>query len=237
MDIIDIRHIWFDLGYTLLYLKREEAYQQALKELDIDMDLDRIEKGFHFMDKLFMREYPGCLGNKPSYYMPWYIGRLNYYLGVKLDINEIYGKWMDIRVEMPRQWHPFSFVEKTLRDLNQKGYKLGVISNWDGSARPLLDYYNLTSLFSTIIISSEVGIEKPAPGIFETALDTAGALASESLYVGDNYYDDAVGSRKVGMQSLIINRFDTFGVDELTDCQIIPDISYLSEITGKIACC
>ncbi|NPE31890.1 hypothetical protein HNV12_28810, partial [Methanococcoides sp. SA1] len=76
-------YLWFDLGYTLLYLNREKAYQQALAELDINLPLETIERGFHFMDKLFMREYPGLFGGAPGIYMPWFLGRLNYQLGIK----------------------------------------------------------------------------------------------------------------------------------------------------------
>ena len=45
------------------------------------------------------------------------------------------------------------------------------------------------------------------------------------IYVGDNYYDDAVGSRKVGMPALIINRFGLLGTEEITDCPLISDMS------------
>ncbi len=41
------------------------------------------------------------------------------------------------------------------------------------------------------------------------------------MYVGDNYYDDCLGSRKVGMNALIINRFGSLGVEEIDDCTVI----------------
>ena len=56
-------------------------------------------------------------------------------------------------------------------------------------------------------------------------MQTAGVNARDCIYIGDNYYDDAVGSRKVGMPALIINRFGTLGVEEIKDCPIINDIS------------
>ena len=56
-------------------------------------------------------------------------------------------------------------------------------------------------------------------------VDEAAVAAHECIYVGDNYYDDAVGSLKVGMKALIINRFGTLGVEEIRNCNLISDIS------------
>ncbi|MDC7225758.1 MAG: HAD family hydrolase [Spirochaetales bacterium] len=217
--------VWFDLGYTLLYLNRENAYRQALSEAGIELSLDRIDRGFHFADKLFMREYPGLFGvEEPGVYMPWFIGRMNYELGIHLDINKIMSRWIEIRNTQPRQWEAYSYCRPVLSELKDAGYKLGVISNWDNSARKLIDDFGLTQFFDTIVISSEVGVSKPSPEIFDIAFEESGSSPADGLYVGDNYYDDAVGSRSVGMDCCIINRFGNFGVEELKGCGIIPDI-------------
>jgi len=221
-------YIWFDLGYTLLYLNRENAYQQALKEFGINLSIDEIAKGFHFMDKLFMREYHGYFGGPQEFYMLMYIGRMNMFLGVKIDINKIYTRWMELRGMQSRQWEAYSFCGETLGSLRQQGYRLGVISNWDASARPILKEVGLTDFFDTIVISSEVGIEKPAAGIFRKAFELSGSSAQNSIYVGDNYYDDAIGSSSVGMDCLIINRFGDFGIEEISGCRVIPDIRSLA---------
>jgi putative hydrolase of the HAD superfamily len=49
--------------------------------------------------------------------------------------------------------------------------------------------------------------------------------ARRCIYVGDNYYDDCLGSRKVGMNTLIINRFGSLGVEEIDDCPVIHRLS------------
>ena len=87
------------------------------------------------------------------------------------------------------------------------------------SAAGLIDY------FDPIIISCEVGCNKPDPAIFNLALQTAAVDARNCIYIGDNYYDDALGSQKVGMPALIINRFGSLGTEEIKDCPIISDIS------------
>jgi putative hydrolase of the HAD superfamily len=227
------KYLWFDLGYTLLYLNRETAYRQALLEQAIDIPLDEIERAFHYVDKIFMREFPGLFGRAPETYMPWFLGRLNYQLGIKVDIFMIQKRWLEIRHRQPRQWEAYDFCKETLEDLKTSGYKLGVISNWDPSARLILDEHDLSRYFDTIVISSEAGFEKPAPEIFHTAFELSGFGPEHGLYIGDNYYDDAIGSKAVGMDYCIINRFGRFGVEELKESPIISDIrevkSYLED--------
>ena len=66
---------------------------------------------------------------------------------------------------------------------------------------------------------------KPDSRIFELALQKEDISARQCRYIGDNYYDDALGSRKVGMQALILNRFGKLGVEEIEDCPVINRLS------------
>jgi hypothetical protein len=53
-----IEFIWFDLGYTLLYKKREEAYRAVLADFGVEASVSDIARAFHLADKKFMREFP-----------------------------------------------------------------------------------------------------------------------------------------------------------------------------------
>ena len=224
------KYLWFDLGYTLLRLKRDVSFQQILQGMGVSISAVEVEKAFHLTDKLFMREYPGVLGKKRGYSMPMYLGHMMYLLGVETDICPLFESWKG-ELENPLDiWVPYDFVKEELRKLSDRGFRLGVISNWDSSARPLLDLHGLTHFFDDIIISSEVGVEKPSDEIFERAFSQASVTPDDCLYVGDNYYDDGIGSARVGMDFVIINPYGTLGVEELKDCSVLPDISYLSKI-------
>jgi len=223
------KFIWFDLGYTLLKLKREESFQEILKTLGFDVSTSQIEKAFHLTDKLFMRQYPGVLGKSRAFYMPMYLGNMIYTLGLRTDICPLFVEWKK-KLENPfKVWTPFDNVKNELKNLASEGYRLGVISNWDKTAVPLLDQFELTSFFDNIIISSEVGCEKPDPKIFQIALDMASISVEDSLYVGDNYYDDGIGSRNIGMDFVIVNPYGDLGVEELEGCNLVPDITHLRE--------
>ena len=84
------------------------------------------------------------------------------------------------------------------------------------------------------MISSEEEVEKPEARIFEKAVSLAGIEPKECVYVGDNYYDDGVGSAKLGIESFIINPDGYLGIEELRekDVNIISDIREIPEKLG-----
>ncbi len=223
------KYIWFDLGYTLLKLNREGKFQNILTDLGFSRTINEIDEAFHLTDKLFMRKYPGLLGKGRDSFMPMFLGNVTYILGLRLDICPLYVEWKKKLKDPFKVWIPFDHVKDELIKLSDKGFRLGVISNWDKTAVPILDMHGLTPLFENIIISSEVGFEKPSVEIFNIALDQAKISAEDCLYVGDNYYDDGIGSKNAGMDFVIINSFGTLGVEEIKDCAIVPDITHLRE--------
>ena len=220
-----VTFVWFDIGYTLLYMQRETTYQQALRYFGIEVPLADLTKEFHLTDKLFMREYPGFFLEPREVFMPSYLGLMNFQLGISINVCDLDAHWEAIKSGTENYWLPYKGIHAVLDELRQKSIGVGIISNWDCTARDVLTEAGLIEQFDPIIISCEVDCSKPDPAIFELALDTAKVKAEECLYVGDNYYDDALGSRKVGMKALIVNRYGTLGVEEISDCPIINDIS------------
>jgi putative hydrolase of the HAD superfamily len=217
-----ISYIWFDLGYTLLYKPREEAYRKVLEELGHPFTREELERQYHLVDKHFMREHPGVFGRDPETFMPWFLGELNHRLGLRTNLSQSWERLK--RLQPSGEWLPFPPVASALAEL-KKTYRLGVITNWDASARPILAAHGLAANFDQVVVSCEVGWEKPDTRIFTHAMEKAGVRPEECVYVGDNYYVDAVGARAVGMDCLIINRFGGLGVEELEGQAILRDVS------------
>lgn len=241
---MSISFVWFDLGYTLLYQQREEPYRAVLAGLGHDVPLGRLELEYHLADKLFMREYPGVFGLDPETFAPWFLGVLNHRLGIRTNLCETWRLLKQAATGAPGAaagragggeghagWFPFPGVPEALADLRGRGYRLGVISNWDASARPLLARLGLEGFFEQVVVSCECGCEKPSRRIFEVALSAAGVDAGACLYVGDNYYVDTLGAREVGMSSVVVNRFGRRGIEELAD---VPVISHVAELAGLL---
>ena len=65
-----------------------------------------------------------------------------------------------------------------------------------------LDEQGLAERFDAVVFSSDVGIRKPRPEIFERALEELGVTADRALFVGDRLIADIRGARDVGMRTV-----------------------------------
>jgi putative hydrolase of the HAD superfamily len=85
-------------------------------------------------------------------------------------------------------------------------YSLHLITNgFEEVQQKKLDVCDLRKYFTTITTSEEAGVKKPEKGIFELALEKAGANAMESLMIGDDLEVDMAGARLMGMDTLFFN--------------------------------
>ncbi len=76
-----------------------------------------------------------------------------------------------------------------------------------------------------VVSSEEVGANKPAPAIFLAAVEKAGVKASEAVHVGDQYELDVVGARGVGINPVLIDRYDvTPGVSDCPRIRTLPEL-------------
>jgi putative hydrolase of the HAD superfamily len=94
-----------------------------------------------------------------------------------------------------------------LTALKQNKKMVGLVSNFDHPphVRRILSHNGLENIFDTIIISSEVGVNKPDPGIFTPALQQTGISPADAVYVGDTEADVA-GAIAAGIHPVFIAR-------------------------------
>jgi putative hydrolase of the HAD superfamily len=88
----------------------------------------------------------------------------------------------------------------------QPRYQLHIISN--GFKETTLTKMNLSGLnpyFQNVIISEDVGINKPDKAVFQYALDKAGAKLEESIMIGDSLEADIYGALNFGMKAIFFN--------------------------------
>ena len=123
----------------------------------------------------------------------------------------------------------FDDVLPTFELLKQRRLILGLISNIDRDIMPFCRQLGIAPYLDIVVTSQEVDSDKPHPAIFLAALKQAGVQASEALYVGDQYNLDIVGARGVGIEAVLIDRYDLF--TEIADC---PRIKTLDEIVRQL---
>jgi putative hydrolase of the HAD superfamily len=78
---------------------------------------------------------------------------------------------------------------------------LGVVSNFYGNVRRILEEAELAPLLSTIVDSTVVGLRKPDPAIFALAVSRLACEPAEVLYVGDSLEKDIVGAHAAGLRT------------------------------------
>ncbi len=105
----------------------------------------------------------------------------------------------------------FPEVEATLRELNSRGVKMGVLSNWDFGLSLELEKLDLAPYFSFVLTSAECGAQKPERTFFELGLQNArqeycSAGDLRCFYIGDHYENDVLGARAAGLVPLWLAR-------------------------------
>jgi len=122
-------------------------------------------------------------------------------------------------------------VRRTLPQLKESGYILGVISNRDKPFHDLLQDHGIGEFFDFSLAAGEVNIFKPDPGVFDHGLQRVKLSAKEVIYVGDNYYADVVGARAAGLQPVL---YDPLGIFPDPDCATIKSFDELNSIVKVI---
>ena len=99
----------------------------------------------------------------------------------------------------------------TLEHLQNAGFKLAIVSNWDTPLDPLTQRLGIAEYFDAIVASHDARVrsEKPDPHIFNYALEAVGVSAEEVVHVGDTYEADIVGAQGVGIRPILLDRDGT----------------------------
>lgn len=88
----------------------------------------------------------------------------------------------------------------------QAKYQLHILTNGFKEIQHIkLKQTNLTPYFKNVIISEEVGFQKPDPKIFEHALEKINATAKECLMIGDDHNGDVQGALDAGWYAIHFN--------------------------------
>lgn len=116
--------------------------------------------------------------------------------------------------------------------LRERGIKTGVCSNAPfppEMMRRQVTSNGITELVDAIVFSSEVGRRKPAPEVYQAAIDAIGTTPGETIFVGDRVREDYEGPRAVGMRAVVVT---AHAEDEPRDG--VPTIASLAELRSLL---
>lgn len=104
---------------------------------------------------------------------------------------------------------------KELLDNLKDKVKIGVVTNnLISEQKSKIKECRIEKYIDVLVTSEEVGVTKPHPLIFQTALDKLNVRADEVIMVGDKWDVDIVGARNLDIKCIWINVFGTLCQDK-----------------------
>lgn len=203
-----IRAVFFDAGGTLLrtvepvgltYARFTEAFgwrsDAAKMEQGFRTAWDRRRKGGMSSDAVLGRE-----GWKKIVEFSLQTAEVPAGFPLEDYFHEVYGHFA-----RPDAWGAFPGAEEVLLDLKKRGLKTGLLSNWDSRLRRVLQGFAWSELLDPLVISEEVGSEKPNPEIFRLAEKKGGFCPGECALIGDDPVSDRRGAEEAGWRWSLVN--------------------------------
>ncbi|HEY0792614.1 MAG TPA: HAD-IA family hydrolase [Chthoniobacterales bacterium] len=199
----------FDAVGTLIELVQPPGftYAEVARESNLNWDGPRLQQAF----RQAWRETPppaDASGPRPDDDRSWWhelVRRTLERAGYTPPCFDTYFDRVYQRFEHPAIWRPKSQVPEVLTHLAGTGLRLGVLSNFDRRLHRVLAHLDLARFFEHVIISSEVGANKPSPLIFQAALARFSVPPAGMVHVGDDASLDGAAAA-LGIAAFIVGR-------------------------------
>jgi putative hydrolase of the HAD superfamily len=227
--------VFFDLGGTLLVMRRDRIFRRVLLEEGRDVDLQRIHSAYVKAELWWLSFYGGRMLAPEEAVEAYRVLDQRVFSALYPAESQseaarmsalVRKRWPELESEIPLALYPDA--EPTLQRLAQDGYLLGLVSNAPPDTGKAVEALGLRRYLDTEVISGVVGYTKPHPEIFRIALRETGVGPEEAVHVGDLYEADVVGARNAGIEGILIDRDGSYADP---DC---PHIRSLSEIFSYI---
>jgi len=208
---LTIKVVLFDLGGTLLDFNWEhpaEIHQKVLFSLGISRSFDEVKTAFlnaekeaedlnlfSFFVKMDQKEW----GSQWDSLILKHLGIVEYAELARI----VQSKWLDFT-----NFTLFPEVKDVLLELQQRGLKLGLISNgYEEEIHFILEKVNLEKATFDIIVGVDTPqCMKPHPDIFKHAINKLDVKPEEAMFVGDDVEVDYEGAENAGIHALLIDR-------------------------------
>ena len=106
----------------------------------------------------------------------------------------------------PSSWTMFADVPRCFQQLQQRGLRIAIASNFDQRLHRLSAELSAFRAVEVCLVSSELGWRKPAGEFYAAVERSCGAGSDELLMVGDNWHADVAAPRAQGWSAVWLNR-------------------------------
>jgi putative hydrolase of the HAD superfamily len=210
-----IRVVFFDAADTLFHVNGSVA--EIYLELAVQFGFPKTAESLSSIKQAFSRAFreapppvfavtdPAQL--KQSERLWWFdiVHNVFYRVGMFERFDDFFERVFHV-FEEPSAWRLFPETADTLARLKDRGLELGIISNFDSRLFSVMRGLGIADSFDTVTISSLAQAAKPAPKIFQLALEKHAVDPDEALHVGDSVRDDVEGATKAGLHAVLLDR-------------------------------
>jgi HAD superfamily hydrolase (TIGR01549 family) len=188
LKLSHILWLFFDLGNTLISEERaiKDRIQQIARlfaERGIQVSAETIERAFEeasaeFAPRLIVRALEKIISNPSD--RAFVLQKAKY----RKELEEPY----------PEAYELLSILASR--------YRIGVIANQSSGTGARLESYGLSSFVSLCLSSTEAGLEKPNPAIFQLALERAKCEPNQAVMIGDRIDNDIQPAKSLGWKTI-----------------------------------
>ena len=225
---MSIEALFFDVGNTLLFPNRKKMLR-SLHERQVFPSEDLLQRIERESKQQFDALVESHSAIDHGFWWMFY-SRLLREIGIT---DETTCADLVARTQTSSNWCDIRPGTREALERLAKRYRLAVISNADGKIAEILAHCGIADCFETITDSGIVGKEKPHPAIFEAALQSLGVQAQQSLYTGDVYCVDYLGSTSVGMQCVLFDVPGAYTHKGLPRVESLADLEKLLATTPR----
>lgn len=202
--------IFWDFDGTIVHSNPlwSNSVYNALKSADINTDVEFsdirkcMQSGFtwHTPDKDFSQ----LTGDKWWEFMNTKFYNDYIRLGVQSDIAEKAVNLIRDIIKSKSNYKLYSDAIATLKSVVEKGHKNVILSNNYPDLSDVIKALDLDKYFDKIIVSANIGYDKPRPEIFEYAKNLYPNY-NDFIMIGDNPNADIVGGKNANMKTVLVH--------------------------------
>ncbi len=206
--VFDLDHTLFD-RYATLEAVLPEMYRRLRDKIPQNLSLEDFIEGF-------------IKGEKQYIYLGWdYAAQRLIEDGIFLSGTKGEEVWNCLFTHCwPIAAVIYPFTKPMLEQLRAMGLKLGILTNGEHSCQILkIEMLGLADYVDQIVISGDVGAQKPDVKPFSVMSERLGLKPNELLYVGDNPLNDIEGSRNAGYIPVWVKTIGNWCFEEIKHCE------------------
>ena len=108
--------------------------------------------------------------------------------------------------ELTNDIHLYADSLPAVQALRERGVRTALVSNCSHNTRAVVERLGLVAAFDAVILSFEVGAQKPEPEIYRLALERLGITDPSGAVFVDDQADYCDGAAAIGMQTRLMLR-------------------------------